>query len=135
MKVVTTVKNGWAAQSKNIQPQMPRRLVFAGASSTSVTAIFPPDQPVLSVVLHRPAMRKITEEAGRDGDLRKRQLAAFAQGHQFGTNAVHPHPVAADPGFQRLLLLRMGRQRGDDDIAAGRGELLQAAGERQALVM
>jgi hypothetical protein len=25
MKVVTTVKKGWAAQSKNIQPQTPRR--------------------------------------------------------------------------------------------------------------
>jgi hypothetical protein len=32
MKVVTTVKKGWAAQSKNIQPQMPRAGTFAGTS-------------------------------------------------------------------------------------------------------
>ena len=29
-KVTTTVKNGWAAQSKSIQPQMPRRETPAG---------------------------------------------------------------------------------------------------------
>jgi hypothetical protein len=30
MKVVTTVKNGWAAQSKSIQPQIPLREALAG---------------------------------------------------------------------------------------------------------
>jgi hypothetical protein len=44
MKVVTTVKKGCAAQSKNIQPAIPRRLACCGLSSTVEMAIDPPAQ-------------------------------------------------------------------------------------------
>ena len=43
MNVVTMVKKGWAAQSNSIQPRIPCREVFFGASGTTVPcAVLPP---------------------------------------------------------------------------------------------
>jgi hypothetical protein len=81
MKVVTTVKNGCAAQSKNIQPQIPLRDARGGCVPVPVQSMRFTGLLLISerTVSPHPVSRKIGQQAGRHGDAGEVRIAAVAE--------------------------------------------------------
>ncbi len=63
MKVVTTVKKGWAAQSKSIQPHMPFSVAFGGCVPVQSMRFKRPLLALGRTVSSRPVARKVGQDA------------------------------------------------------------------------